>query len=917
MIRWLSLLSIVLLIGISTAGDSLAWAVSEDQKASIVPPAALTMYDSLKEHTLKNGLKVYLLPVHGSPVVTTMMAFNVGSCDEDKTSTGLAHYLEHLMFKGTSKLRPGDIDRMTQRSGGSNNAYTNHDMTNYHFDFAADRWETALDIEADRMRNLLIDKQHEFEQEKGAVIAELARNEDNPWDLEEKAILPLLFGKESPYGHPIIGEREHVRGASADVIKGYYNKWYHPNNAALIVVGGIDTDAALAKIKAKLEDIPSTTLPERKAWPAKLPERPARYEFPSKFPTPRMIIGFTTIPQGHPDESALDVASMILASGKTSRLYKKIVLEERMAAEVGCGHSPGRYPGWLEIQLELLPGKDRKKAEKIVLDEVRKLAGEAVPVNELLRCQRLLISQSIFSRESIHSLADSIAKTVLVQPASTLKEQFSKWAAVTPSDIQRVAKQYLNPDQPVVVWSIPKEVKPGGGETVDHPRETRRYRSENRNHDYQNGGGNVSLQQAKKVVLPNGLTLLLMENRRLPIVVAVASLKTVRRYETAEQAGVAQLMGSLLDEGTKNLTGQQIAEAIEDVGGSINMVGNGGSVKVLRDHKQLGLELLFNSLLHPSFPAEAFERKKDEQLSEIADAQEQPLSRASEAFQHAIYGKHFKGRPSRGSLATVQKLTRDDCLAFHKQIVVPENTALAVVGDFDSKEIIDLVTRLTAQWQGKLPPAPLNPEPAMATSVSTKLITMPNAAQLQFLMGHLGIKRDHPDFFKLLVMDNVLGSGAGFTDRLSARLRDREGLGYTVNATITDSAEIEPGAFICYCDTAARNYQRVKQLFIEEIERLRKEIPSEYEVTSTKQYLLGRLAFMLTTSDRIAEQLLYVNRYGLGFDYFDKYRASVETVTPAQVREMAEKYIQPGSFATVAAGAIDQEGRVITPQPQK
>ena len=225
------------------------------------------MYDSIKEYTLKNGLKVYLLPVPGSPVVTTMTAFNVGSCDEDKTSTGLAHYLEHLMFKGTSKLKPGDIDRMTQRSGGSNNAYTNHDMTNYHFDFAADRWETALDIEADRMRNLLIDKQHEFEQEKGAVIEELARNEDAPWDLEEKAILPMLFGKESPYGHPIIGEREHVRGATADVIKGYYNKWYHPNNAALIVVGGIDPNAALTKIKAKLEDIPSTALPDRKVWP--------------------------------------------------------------------------------------------------------------------------------------------------------------------------------------------------------------------------------------------------------------------------------------------------------------------------------------------------------------------------------------------------------------------------------------------------------------------------------------------------------------------------------------------------------------------------------------------------------------------------------------------------------------------------
>ncbi|MFT3883807.1 MAG: insulinase family protein [Gemmatales bacterium] len=451
--------------------------------------------------------------------------------------------------------------------------------------------------------------------------------------------------------------------------------------------------------------------------------------------------------------------------------------------------APGRYPGWFGIQMEMLPGKDRKKAEQIVLAEIRRLAIEPVPANELQRIQRMIISQSIFSREGIHSLADSIAKTVLVQPASALKEQFTKWAAVTPADIQRVAKLYLDADKPVVVWSIPKEEK-GGGAQAEKPKEGNRYR--NHNKQPQGGVGNVSLQQAKKVVLPNGLTLLLMENRRLPLVVAAASLNHVRRYEPAEKAGVAQLMGSLLEEGTEKRTGQQIAEAIEDVGGTLSMVAAGGSMKVLRDHKQLGLELLFDSLLHPSFPAEAFERKKDEQLAEIAEAQEQPLSRASEAFQETIFGKHFKGRPSRGSLATVQKLTRDDVVAFHKLVMVPDNTALAIVGDFDSKEMIDLVTKLTADWKGKLPPAPATPELTMAKGTSTKLITMPNSAQLQFLMGHLGIKRNHPDYFKLLVMDNVLGSGAGFTDRLSSRLRDREGLAYTVNATITDSAEIDP-----------------------------------------------------------------------------------------------------------------------------
>src|SRR5947199_461520 len=193
--------------------------------------AAAAFYEGVRTEALPNGLRVYLKPVPGSPVVTTMVAYKVGSTDENLDATGLSHYLEHLMFKGTEKLVPGDIDRLTMRSGGRNNAYTTEDLTNYHFDFAADQWETALAIEADRMRNLRIDEKHEFQQEKGAVVSELEMGEDQPFDLEYKAILPLLFGKTTPYGHPVIGEREHVRAATADVIKSHYDLWYHPNNA--------------------------------------------------------------------------------------------------------------------------------------------------------------------------------------------------------------------------------------------------------------------------------------------------------------------------------------------------------------------------------------------------------------------------------------------------------------------------------------------------------------------------------------------------------------------------------------------------------------------------------------------------------------------------------------------------------------
>ena len=282
-LRFFICVAVGLLSGVGLTTPSRAAPPGNDANPFVKAAAAL--FDGIRTETLPNGLRVYLKPVPDSPVVTTMMAYKVGSADEDLDHTGLSHYLEHLMFKGTDRLMPGDIDRLTLRNGGENNAYTSEDYTIFHFDFAADRWEGALEVEADRMRNLRIDTRHEFEQEKGAVIEELKRNEDAPWDLEHKALLPLLFSKRAPYGHPVIGEREHVRAATAAVIKAHYDRWYHPNNASLIVVGGFDPERASARIRELFGPIPRAELHARKEQaPRSVPKLSALASIPSLAP---------------------------------------------------------------------------------------------------------------------------------------------------------------------------------------------------------------------------------------------------------------------------------------------------------------------------------------------------------------------------------------------------------------------------------------------------------------------------------------------------------------------------------------------------------------------------------------------------------------------------------------------------------
>jgi zinc protease len=300
---------------------------------------------------------------------------------------------------------------------------------------------------------------------------------------------------------------------------------------------------------------------------------------------------------------------------------------------------------------------------------------------------------------------------------------------------------------------------------------------------------------------------------------------------------------------------------------------------------------------------------REQQLSEIGDAEKNPEEKASEIYRGLIYGSHPLGRPARGTQKTVAKLTRKDCVAFHRQVFVPGNVIVALVGDFDARQMIDEVTRLSADWKAGPVPKPNPPPVALPEQFTEKLVTLPHAERLYFYLGHPGIRRDNPDYFKLLVMDYVLGTGPGFTDRLSARLRDRKGLAYSVSATITASAAEEPGQFTCYIGSEPRHFAEVKSIFLEELTRIRKEPPKAEEVADVQKYLIGSLPFQFTTNERIADQLLYVERFGLGLDYLDRYRQEVRAVTPADVQAVAQKYLDPQRMVLVAAGAIDAKGK--------
>jgi len=868
---------------------------------------ASSLYDGITTKTLANGLKVYLKPIPSSPVVTTMVAYRVGACDEELDQTGLSHYLEHLMFKGTDKLFPGDIDRLTQRNAGHNNAYTTEDMTVYHFDFANDRWTIALEIEADRMRNTRVDKKHEFQQEKGAVIQELKRNEDRPWDLESKMLLPLLFGEKSPYGHPVIGETKHVEGATAEIITRHYDRWYYPNNASLIIVGGFDEKEALELIDKLFSKIPRGDLPERKPKvgpPAR--KETVRKQMPSKFDTPRLVMAFNGVDSGAPDSYALDVLASVVASGRTSRLYKKLIDDEKLASAVNASHNAGRYPGSVEIDVELVKN-DLEKVEGMVTTELAKLAKDGITEAELKRVKRAMVAGYIFGNESAHSICQSISQGVTTNNLDYLKGYLSRIAAVTNDDIKKAAQKYLVNAKGVVIWSVPEMTGKEKGFAPSHRNEAPAARSPRA--DEKGGASTLSLNDAKTVTLPNGLKLLLLENHRLPLVVAEATVGQVRMRQPADKLGVSSLVSLLMEEGTATRKGEEISRLIEDTGGSLSVSSSSGSVKVLSPDTELGLDLLLDCLMNPSFPADVLDAKREELLSSIAEEEKTPDSRASREFAALVYGKHPFGRPPLGTAAIVKKLTRQDCLDFHASLFRPNNVRMAIVGDFDSAKVVEAIKKRTASWKAvDMPPLPKY-SVEMPAKFTQKIVSDPEAAQLHVYLGHPGIKRDNPDYYRLLVMDNVLGTGPGFTDRLSANLRDRRGLAYTVYAQIASSAGEEVGTFTGYIGTRPDKFDDVRDGFLKEIRKIRDEAPTKEEVEDAKKYLTGSLAFRTITCEQVASLLLTVDRLGLGLNYLDDYRKGVSAVTPEEAQAMAKKYLDPDRLIIVAVGAVDAEGK--------
>lgn len=413
-----------------------------------------TMLPDVEVVELDNGFKALLVERGPLPVVASVLWYRVGSRDERTGETGVSHFLEHMMFKGTEAFAKGQIDLQTSKMGGSNNAFTDNDGTAYYFTLAADRWEKALEIEASRMRDCLLDPQ-EFASEKNVVLEELAMGEDDPWRPLYQATESLLY-QVHPYHHPVIGWREDLERLSAHQMRDYYRRNYGPNRAFLVVVGAIDKARTAQRIRDLFGPLPRAT--DREApiqEPTQMGERRATLRTPHS--VTRLCMGFRTCRMGDRDDYALDVLSHDLGNSKNSRLYRRLVREDELVTEVSVMNETRQDPGSLLVLCELRDGVSPAEVERAIREEIRAQQDEGVAKKDMERILAQIRASFLFQDESVLDLAMKLGRFEAGTPAGyrTLADVLPTYESLTQKELRDVARRYFDFDRAAVVWAVP------------------------------------------------------------------------------------------------------------------------------------------------------------------------------------------------------------------------------------------------------------------------------------------------------------------------------------------------------------------------------------------------------------------------------------------------------------------------------
>ncbi|MEI8288101.1 MAG: pitrilysin family protein [Verrucomicrobiota bacterium] len=828
----------------------------------------------VKLTTLENGLVIIVREDHNAPVVSAQAWAMAGSIHEGQwLGAGLSHVLEHMLFKGTKTRAGSRIDQEVQEAGGYMNAYTSFDRTVYHIDVPNTGAVKAVDILCDIMQHATLPPD-ELAKEMDVIRREMDMCHDDPGRRASRRLFETAYTK-SPYRFTIIGYPDIFNEVKPDDIRNYYTEKYAPNNVFFVVAGDVKSDEVIAQIKTAYANSKSKPMP-----PVVLPLEP-------KQTGERAIIEEAAIELGHihfawhipelrhADVAVLDVLAVLLGSGRSSRLFQQVRERQGVVHQVDAWtYSPG-LPGLFGVSA-VVDGDRFEAANAAILAEIEKVKSISVSADELQKAIKQFISATLSSRKTMEGQAQNLGGNWLAANDLNFSERYlAAVKRVTTAEVQRVARHYLTAENRTLYALLPEGAAPRSGADIE-----------------------TSTDHAiQKIVLPNGLKLLVKEDSRLPFVEFRAVFQGGVLAETAERNGITMLLAKLLIKGTTTRTAERIATEIESVGGHIDSYGGNNSfgvnAEVLSDDFQTGLDLLADVILNPVFPADELAREVEVQAASIQARRDELLKSASLAMRRALFGHTGYGLDSLGTEESIARLKPADLKADHQKFVVPDNCVLAIFGDVKVGTVKAAVEKAFAGWKGA-PAAGVQNSACPGNTQKHELQRVEETRdkkQAVLVIGFPGTTMGSDDKYALDLLQECcsdLGS------RLFLRIREQLGLAYYVGAQ--NFPGLVPGYFAFYTGTEPAKAAQVEAELLKEAELLRTEGLTAEELKRAKAKIIGGKKIARADLGHLASTSALDELYGLGWNRAELDDAKYEGVTLEQVKAAANQYLKPDAY---------------------
>ena len=830
---------------------------------------------------LKNGLTVLIREMHTSRVVTCQVLVKAGSITEDEYFYGgLSHYLEHIVSGGTTSTRAEeDIKKILQSLGGASNAYTSYDRTVYFINTTAEHYKTALQL----LMGYVTDSQlveSEYRREKPVIQQEFKLGENSV-----SRQLWYLFMKTAyqrhPIRHPVIGYEDVFVTITREQLLDYYRKQYVPQNMVVTLVGDLEPFEALREVIKLVKDVKRVsqkpfTIPEE---PLQTGPRWVEREFPAAQLT-RMYVGFPSVSLEDPDLYPLDVLAIILGRGRTSRFYRTIKDRKQLVLSIDSSNWTPHYARGIFMISMALKYENVHKALEGILDEIEGIRSSLIPESELKKAKKQVIADHIFGKQAAGGIASSLATSYVATGDPYFDDLYvKKIQGVTPEDVRRVARTYLRRDRTTIALLKPPQSKKAEARPIRsaHP------------------------SQIEKRILSNGITLLLRQNGTLPIVTFQLFGKGGQRYESPEQPGISLFTKGLLTKGTKTRSKYQIAKEMEELGGSIES-GSGRntyyvSVSVLKEDFEKGLEILSDVVMNPSFPEEEIEKQREDTLLAIKRIDESWEREVTRLFRQHYFIQHPYRNDLVGTEESVRRFTKEDIVDFYRRLVIPNNMALAIFGDIDSKRVIQSVEQRFGHLKRGKHVRPNLKEETSNLAQERRVEKMNDKSSAALFVGFNGMTLYDTDRPALDVIDAIL-SGIGYPSGwLHEALRGGDqSLVYYVHAYPHNG--IDGGYFGVITQTTMANYQEVLGIISEMVKKIQEEPVTDEELDVAKKMVITMHDLGLETNASQAYSAAVSEALGLGYEWDQRYRDLIQGVTGEDVQRVARRIFEHRLIAT-------------------